>query len=156
MITFIFSETIPLREIISCKKITSWYSNSKFYFEICYQRRQVYRLNTLKACEKWIEVINAAIIYGKFWSALIEKNPELYNYYWSQKEDLETIKDEKEDLGQTINNGKNNESNSNAIPELKKNVNSPSNISSESTATKKKERRRNPHSLINGKIDFFC
>lgn len=124
----------------------SWYSNSKFYFEIIYQKRQVYRLNTLKACEKWIEVINASIIYGKFWSALIEKNPEIYDWYWSQKETQETIEDKIEETNNILKNEENEEN-----PEKKKlSNNSSSNISSESTATKKKERRKNPHTVING------
>jgi hypothetical protein len=141
-----------LRDIISCKKITSWYSNSKFYFEICYQKRQVYRLNTLKACEKWIEVINAAIIYGKFWSSLIQKMPEIYDYYWNQKEELETILDLKEEG----NSDKIKQENGIENTTEKKN-NSSSNISS-TEVTKKKERRKNPHSIINGifRIIIYC
>lgn len=128
--------------------MNSWYSSSKFYFEIIYQKRQVYRLNTLKACEKWIEVINASIIYGKFWSALIEKNPELYDWYWSQKETQETIQDNLEETNKIIKHDKTNNEENAEIKKLTNNTSS--NISLESSATKKKERRKNPHSVING------
>jgi len=86
---------------------------------------------------------------------LIEKNHEISDYYWSQKEEYDTIKDVKEDLDRPNNNEKNNDTNFDENAENKKNNNSASNISSESSVTKKKERRRNPHSLINGKRVFL-
>lgn len=140
--------------MITCKKINSWYSNSKHYLEIVCQKRQVYRLDTLKACEKWIEVINSSIIYSKFWNSLIQKNPEIYNYYWNQKEELETIldvpdkadkandeKNKKEDINETKGNSSEND----------KKKNTSSNISNEQqSSAKKKERRKNPYSMMNG------
>lgn len=152
-----FRETIPLRDIITCKKITSWYSNSKYYFEIVCQKRQVYRLDTLKACEKWIEVINSSIIYEKFWFSLIQKNPQIYDYYWNQKEEVESVLDipENSDKNNNQNQKEKNENkneNENSTSENTKKNNTSSNISNETSSGKKKERRRNPYSMVNGNL----
>ena len=58
-----------------------------------HKKRQIYRLNSLKACERWIEVINSAIIYGKFWTSLLLKYPELIDYFYKTKILIEKIED---------------------------------------------------------------
>lgn len=38
-------------------------------------------MNSKRACEKWIELINMAIIYTKFWRNLWIKEPRAFVYY---------------------------------------------------------------------------
>ena len=68
-------EIINLIDIVSCKRIKSWFtSDNYYYFELIYSQRQVYRFKNEKVCEKWIEIINSATIYYKFWKCQEKKD----------------------------------------------------------------------------------
>jgi hypothetical protein len=137
-IIFLFSETIPLRDIISCKKVSTWYSNSNFfYFEIIYKHRQVFRVKSEYSCYKWIEIINSAIIFSKFWSILMQKSSKVSEYFWQlNQEKLEIKWDERS---------------TESIPEKKEEVKQPTeeakstNRNSMQSVKSKKERRKNPY-----------
>ena len=62
-----------------------------------YKSRQIYKADNEELCNKWIERINAAIIYHKFWKNLIEKNSEIWEYYSKQSEIEELFESAKED-----------------------------------------------------------
>ena len=82
---------MPLRDILTCKKVFAWYcSSSYYYFEIFYKSRQIYRVNSLENCNKWIDNISSAIIYHNFWISILDKYSYLENYLLRQKyEDFE-------------------------------------------------------------------
>lgn len=86
-------EVIPLRDISICKKIKSmYYSKNYSYFELNYTQRQVYRLISDDCCDKWIECLNASIIYAKFfWRLLQENNFEITKYFSKIKEEISFI-----------------------------------------------------------------
>lgn len=87
-----FSELIPLSDFINCKIIPEWNTvPNQYYFEINCKQRQVYRVKSLSACEKWVETINAAIIYSIYWNKIIKKTPKISEYYYSLKEETTTI-----------------------------------------------------------------
>ena len=73
-------EVINLLDIVSCKRIKSWFtSDNYYYFELVYSQRQVYRFKNEKVCEKWIETLNLASIYYKFWKCQEKKDQKLIN-----------------------------------------------------------------------------
>jgi serine/threonine protein kinase len=98
-----------------------------------HKKRQIYRLNSLKACERWIEVINSAIIYGKFWTSLLLKYPELIDYFYKTKILIEKIED---NIPGEIKEEK--------IEKVKEKVE----LNNVNEKSKKKERRKNPHSHL--------
>jgi len=148
---------------VACKKNTSWYNSNNFhYFEIYYKQRQLYRVKTQKACEKWIESINASIIYNKFWMGLVEKNSSILDYLYKQKEeellisDIQIIEERKENNKSSINEGSSNEINRNSQIEKNEGNSTKSMSSKRSSDTntlggkdKKRERRKNPFSQMN-------
>ncbi len=142
---------------MACKKNTSWYNANNFhYFEIYYKQRQVYRVKTLKACEKWIELINASIIYNKFWMGLVEKNSSILDYLYKQKEEELLISDIVIKEEKKENNNSSNEINRNSQIEKNEGNSKKSMNSKRSSDTntlggkeKKRERRKNPFSQIN-------
>lgn len=151
-------ETIPLCEVSSCKKINSWYSSKDYhYFEIIYKYRQVYRVKSLEACEKWIEIISASVIYSKYWLKMLQKNTRVSEFLHAGKEENLTIewdatneeqfknKIQRESLNNKNKNKLNDEEsekNSNTTNETVKSKKS-------SHGEKKKERRKNPYSQQN-------
>lgn len=62
-----------------------------------YKYRQIYKAENEDLCNKWIERINAAIIYYKFWKNLIDKNSEIWEYYSKQSEIEEMF-----EIGKTV------------------------------------------------------
>lgn len=117
-----------------------------------YEQRQVYRLINEQSCNKWIETLNAAIIYAKFfWKLMQESNNEVSKYFSKLKEEIayiefeETIDAEYKQKQQLIT-----KENSQIISkkELQENNKGHSQIE------KKKERRKNPHTAL-GNITFL-
>lgn len=147
-------ETIPLRDIVKCKKMNSfWYTTSGFYyFEIIYKQRQVYRTKNLKSCDKWIEIINASIIYNKFCINLVNKNEKVSEFFWKHKEEILKIDFNENGNLTDSTNAQNRESKSdnekNKIKEESKN-----NKGSQTSTKKKKERRANPYSKMNSESE---
>jgi tRNA A-37 threonylcarbamoyl transferase component Bud32 len=111
-------------------------------------------------------MINAAIIYNKFWMGLVEKNSQILDYLYKQKDEELIIYDTESGDGNTPslkkNNLKNNRSSESQIDSTRNSqiektdnksitskrssdVNSMSNNGKE----KKRERRKNPFSQIN-------
>ena len=87
--------TIPLIDIQSCKREFESNSNQDYYyFSIIYNKKEIYRVKNLNACEKWIEVINKSVIYSKFWHKIIHKNPEYAEYLLKEKNDINIINNE--------------------------------------------------------------
>jgi len=124
-----------------------FYSKSYYYFELIYQQRQVYRLTSEESCIKWIEVLNAAIIYTKFFMKIMENNLEVAQYFSKLKEETQYI-----DFDQKIDQIYKKPKQSN------KNLNESANKKKEETKAnkpEKKERRKNPHTNSNiGKIKY--
>ena len=100
-------EIIPLINIVSCKRINSWFtSDDYYYFELIYTQRQVYRFKSEKVCEKWIETLNLASIYTKFWKSLEKKEPRVINYIQELKTKTIEIDNETGELKKYYPNSK--------------------------------------------------
>jgi hypothetical protein len=114
-----------------------------------YKYRQIYKAENEELCNKWIERINASIIYYKFWKHLIEKNSEIWEYYSKQSE-VEELFDETKSSTQ---NEKQREEEK--VDTSNSNVNSGSQVDGQK---EKKQRRKNPFSNMNlennGKSDL--
>lgn len=104
-----------------------------------YKYRQIYKAENEELCNKWIERINASIIYYKFWKHLIEKNSEIWEYYSKQSEVEELF-----DVSRTspLNDKKEEEK----LENTNSNVNSSSQVDGQKD---KKPRRKNPFSNMN-------
>ena len=137
-------DIIPLRDITICKRINSIYYSSKYYyFELNYEQRQVYRLNSEESCNKWIEVLNSAIIYSKFFLGLLEKNSIVVEYFSKLKEEKVYIDYYKEIDDQYKKQNKFNKATKNKLS------NDKSKNNENSSSSKKKERRKNPYNQQN-------
>jgi serum/glucocorticoid-regulated kinase 2 len=100
-------EIIPLINIVSCKRINSWFtSDDYYYFELIYTQSQVYRFKSEKVCEKWIETLNLASIYTKFWKSLEKKEPRVVNYIQELKTKTIEIDNETGELKKYYPNSK--------------------------------------------------
>ena len=100
-------ETIPLIDITNCKKSLSWFkTETYYYFEILYKQKQVYRFTKIEICEKWIEIINMAIIYTKFWKCKQEKDVRVTEYIMKQKGETIEIDYNTGDISQVTRDGK--------------------------------------------------
>lgn len=123
-----------------------------------YEQRQVYRLISDESCNKWIETLNAAIIYAKFfWKLLQESNNEVTKYFSKLKEEVQFIEFEKsidEEYKQnqlnTIQNSKKNSMNGGKGNSDANNTNNKN-----SKLEKKKERRKNPHTNSGKYLNFI-
>ncbi len=104
----------------------------------------MFRVKSEYACDKWIEIINSATIFSKFWSILMQKSSKVSEYFWQlNQEKLEikwderssqTLSEKKEEVKQPNEESKDNKSN---------NKNSMQSVKS------KKERRKNPYTQRN-------
>lgn len=84
-----------MNQILSCKKAKVLLnSEDVFYFELICNSRELYRVDNLVACEKWIEVINSSCIYAKFWSCLSQKYKKTSEYLFNAKTDTIIIDSE--------------------------------------------------------------
>lgn len=145
-------DIIPLRDINVCKRINSiYYSSSLYYFEINYEHRQVYRLKTEDSCNKWIEVLNAAIIYSKFFLTLLERDSQVAEYFSKIKEEVNYIEYDRE----TDTVFKKRRSTGMPAEETKEKEKEKDKKKDKTTKTdpkKKKERRKNPYSQGQGNL----
>jgi len=125
-----------------------------YYFELFYKQRQIYRVKSSKSCDMWIEKINAAIIYNKYWLLMCQKNPQASEYLlFNQGEESTSIPfSDKEKIENIIEKEAENKQNEEKVGENKNeaNVNKSSEISNTSQegkkkVKKKKERRLNPY-----------
>ena len=84
-------EVLSLRNIISCsKKKTS--EEGKYYIEIIFDKiKQLYRFDSLKVCDIWLDEFNKSIIYSKFWINLEKKYNDVQGYLSTLKPDIYEI-----------------------------------------------------------------
>jgi hypothetical protein len=147
----LFRETIPIRDIVSCKKINSW--TNYHHFEIMYKDRQIYRVKSKISCDTWIEKINSSIIFSKFWTKIMENtNVTLSEYFGKQKEEVLNIawdKEEKIEIVQIKQISSNEEPKS---EDEKNRSNSTKNRAN--SKGDKKERRKNPYTR--SKQNLIC
>lgn len=151
-IIFIFSEILPLRDIAVCKKINSvYYSKEYHYFELICNQRQVYRCITESACNDWIETINKAVLYAKFfWNLMQIKNNEVSKYFSKMKDEDVTIvefensSDEKLRLKVQPTKQKHKESDCETIIDMRK-KDTNQKVEEKKDGTGKKVRPKNPH-----------
>lgn len=98
-------EVLMIKDIKSCKRINE--NNKKYFFmEITFNNVHLFRFESLKACESWIEAINKCIIYYKFWEDLAKKYDEVPAYLTTLNQDIIEINvdGEKTNLTPKINN----------------------------------------------------
>ena len=111
-------EVLSLKNIINCqKKKTS--EEGKFYMEIIFKDiTHIYRFDSLKAVNTWVEEINKCIDYIRFWSDLEQKFTEVQAFLCSLKQEIyeidyltgevkkyetnQTKKDAKQNIGENI------------------------------------------------------
>lgn len=136
-------ETIPIKDIVTCRKITTWLTSKKyFYFEIIYKYRQVYRVRSKYACEKWIESINSSIMFCKFWSKIMQQcNLTLSEYFSKQKDEVLNIDMDELDKSDVTKPDSIAEEAKSEEERTRPN----STKSKNSKGEKKKERRKNPY-----------
>lgn len=138
-------DIIPLRDINVCKRINSiYYSSTFYYFEINYEHRQVYRLKTEDSCNKWIEVLNAAIIYSKFFLTLLEKDAQVAEYFSKIKEETSYIEYDKE-TDTIFKKRRSTAFTSEEVKEKEKPKKEKEKEKQKNDPKKKKERRKNPY-----------
>lgn len=128
-----------------------YYSKNYYYFELDYEQRQVYRLISDESCIKWIETLNAAIIYSKFfWKLMQENNREVSKYFSKLKEEVVYIPfeesiDEEYTKKKPDNEKDKDIKNKDSKNKVKNNDKDKSKDLKSSKGSKKKERRKNPH-----------
>lgn len=129
-----------------------YYSKNYYYFELNYEQRQVYRTISEESCNKWIEILNAAIIYSKFFWCLMQENTHEVSKYFSKlkKEEIQYVMFE-ESIDKEYKKKKEIQKTDNNNDSVVK-INSNSTNSSEKSS-KKKDRRKNPHSKSSGQSD---
>ena len=93
------NEIIPLIGVTSCIKeyagnesnitnINLQNKNTFYYFSVMYNSKEIYRVESNKACKKWIEIINSSVIYSKFWSRISKEYPNTADYLLKQQNDI--------------------------------------------------------------------
>lgn len=93
------NEIIPLIGVTSCIKeyadnesnitnINLQNKNTFYYFSVMYNSKEIYRVESNKACKKWIEIINSSVIYSKFWSKISKEYPNTADYLLKQQNDI--------------------------------------------------------------------
>ena len=153
-------ETIPLIDITSCKKVVSWFgTDTYYYFEIVYKQRQVYRFTHNAICEKWIEIINMAIMYNKFWKCLQEKDARVTEYFLKQKGETIELDNNDGKMFQITNNGRmvisKKQSENITSSNKSSNTQTEQNSSSNNSTQQKKQRRPNPYTSMDKEEKLF-
>lgn len=93
------NEIIPLIGVTSCIKeysdnesnitnINLQNKNTFYYFSVMYNSKEIYRVESNKACKKWIEIINSSVIYSKFWNKISKEYPNTADYLLKQQNDI--------------------------------------------------------------------
>ena len=84
-------EVLSLRNIINCKRKKTK-DEGKFYIEINFKDKiHLYRLDSLKVCNIWLEEINKCIDYCKFWIKLEKQYSDVQAFLCTIKQDLYEI-----------------------------------------------------------------
>lgn len=80
-------EVLSLKDVISCKiKKTS--EQGKYYMELNFgSNTHLYRFDSLKICEMWLDEINKSVTYYKFWHKLEDKYSDVITYLSSLKQE---------------------------------------------------------------------
>ena len=83
-------EVMQLKDIKSCKRVNE--NNTKYFFmEIVLNSTHLYRFESQKTCQNWIDAINKCINYYKFWDNLAKKYDEVPAYLITLSNDLSEI-----------------------------------------------------------------
>ena len=78
-----------LSSINSCKLMNTSDKDSLFYIELILDNgKQLFRFESLKVCNLWVDKLNKSIEYSKFWKKLIEKYTEVPTYLNSLKPEI--------------------------------------------------------------------
>ena len=82
-------EALFLTDIKSYKKTPSSKKDTFFYIELTvHDETQIYRFESLKVCNLWLEKMKESIEYSKFWKKVAKTNNEVYTYLNSFKPDV--------------------------------------------------------------------
>jgi hypothetical protein len=100
----------------------------------------VFRIKSESACDKWIEIINSATIFSKFWSLLMQKSSRVSEYFWQLNQEKLEIKCE-----ESSNQSSANEEVKKTEDFEKKESANRNSMQSEKSKIGKKERRKNPY-----------
>ena len=84
-------EVLSLRNIVNCQKKKNS-EEGKYFMEVVFDDfTHIYRFDSLKAVDTWIEEINKCISYSKFWIKLEKKFPDVQAFLCSLKPDVYEI-----------------------------------------------------------------
>ncbi len=100
-------------------------------------------MNSEAACDKWIEIINSATIFSKFWSILMQKSSKVSEYFWKLNQEKLEIKAEDSETVSTQEVKE--ETKHTEETEKKESANNKKSMQSEKGKGGKKERRKNPY-----------
>ena len=82
-------EALFLTDIKSYKKTPLSKKDTYFYIELTvHDETQIYRFESLKVCNLWLEKMKESIEYSKFWKKVAKTNNEVYTYLNSFKPDV--------------------------------------------------------------------
>ena len=82
-------EALFLSDIKSYKKSPVSEKDTYFYIELTvHDGIQIYRFESLKVCNLWLEKMKESIEYSKFWKKVAKKHCEVYSYLNSFKPDV--------------------------------------------------------------------
>ena len=76
------NEVILLKTINKCEKFASNKGDKEFFFEIEYSKVEKYKVHSLTACEKWVQVINESVNFIKFWDKLKKEYTNIDQYLY--------------------------------------------------------------------------
>ena len=107
-------EVLSLKDIISCKKKKTS-EEGKYYMELEFSKfTHLYRFDSLKICDMWLDEINKSITYYKFWNKLEAKYSDVIPYLSSLKQEsyeIDYLSGEVRKLELNQNNNDNNNNN---------------------------------------------
>ena len=64
-----------------------------FYFSITFSSKEIYRVKSEKAMERWVKMINESAIFCRYWKTIENKNKGAHEYLNKQKNDIEIIEE---------------------------------------------------------------
>ena len=87
-----FYEKTDLSSINSCTKEPSK-NKDYFYFSIITSSKELYRVKNEKGLERWVSMINQAVIYCNYWKRIEKINKSTQEFLSKQKNTIEIIED---------------------------------------------------------------
>ena len=82
-------EVSLLSNIKSCKLMDTSDRESFFYIELIFEDgKQIFRFESLKVCDLWVDKLNKCIEYSKFWKTLSIKYTDVHPYLNSLKPEI--------------------------------------------------------------------